>query len=638
MSIAKIFHLFLLIIFGSLSLLSFNYEYDKASKSANEALLQYLDSPVWENTLPADGKALFTTLSSQYPFHFFQYIHSQDSALNYTQGQLFSDNGDTVAALFSQNLGDSRNLSEGRLQVKIDDSKITAKAKHTFVTNLSVIWSLYIAIATVFSLLILKQKSSVLYASNYIDTLANLKFEALAHSRLRGEFKPIASALEIARSTLHNKFDAIQQHNVQLNKEAYQDPVTLFSTRPKFTEKLDNLAKTGKDNYGVMAMIRATELANINQSQGRVAGDSYLAGIASCIQKSINDLQNTECYRISGGDFAIFIPDLLINDSHQLLNDLKSNFDEFQQTIEAESVAYIGLVPYKQGNDALSLVYLADAAVSIAQTMGPNSYHVLEKLNGDELIGDSQWKTAIEDIIKRRALRFHAQDIQPCRGADKVYRELFSRFYSLDGKFLPTATVIAMAERHGLNVELDKIIILSTFKLLIDNPNLDGSFGINVSTASIHQAHFSAWIKDLFTRQRHIASRIVIEVNEAGMQSNIGVSHQFVRDMHGVGARVSVEHFGLGFTSFKFFKEIRPDFVKLDGSYTEEIDANDNNRFFVKMIVDVARKQSIKVIASSVERQEEKLALEHLLVDGLQGYYIAKPKPISLTDEHSATS
>ena len=638
MSIAKIFHLILLIIFGSLSLVSFNYEYDKASKLADEALQQYLNSPIWKTTLPVDGKSLFTTLNSQYPFYFFQYIHGQDGTLNYTEGQLLSGNDDVIAALFAQGLGDTRNLAEGRLQVKIDDSKITSKAKQAFVSNITIIWLLYLVIATIFSLLMMRLKRSIVYASGYIDALSELKFEALAHSRFRGELKPIGVALDKARSILHDKFDEMRNHNLQLNKEVYQDPITLFNTRPKFTQKLDSLAKAGKDNYGIMAMIKATELANINQSQGREAGDNYLAGIASCIRKSIANQQQAECFRISASDFAVFIPNLLINDVHGLLNNLKSNFDAFQQTIDIESVAYTGLVPYKQGNDALSLVYLGDAAVSIAQTMGPNSCHIQEKLNGDELIGDSHWKTAIEDIIQRQALKFHAQDIQPCRGADKVYRELFSRFYSREGKFLPTATVIAMAERHGLNVELDKIIIQSTIKLLINNPRLTGTFGINVSTASMHQAHFSAWIKDLLTRYRHIAARLVIEVNESGMQSNIGVAHQFVRDMHGVGARVSVEHFGLGFTSFKFFKEIRPDFVKLDGSYTEGIDINDNNRFFVKMIVNVAQKQSIKVIATSVERQEEKFTLEHLLVDGLQGYYIAKPKPIAVTDEHSATS
>ena len=51
------------------------------------------------------------------------------------------------------------------------------------------------------------------------------------------------------------------------------------------------------------------------------------------------------------------------------------------------------------------------------------------------------------------------------------------------------------------------------------------------------------------------------------------------------------------------------------------------------MMVDVARRIGIRVIATSVERQEEKLTLEKLLIDGLQGYYIAQPQAMAITDQ-----
>ncbi len=96
--------------------------------------------------------------------------------------------------------------------------------------------------------------------------------------------------------------------------------------------------------------------------------------------------------------------------------------------------------------------------------------------------------------------------------------------------------------------------------------------------------------------------------------------------MHKVGAKVAIERFGLGFTSFKFFREVRPDFIKLDSSYSDNIEQDNNNKFFVRMLVDIAKRISIRVIATGVEKQDEKLTLEKLLVDGLQGYYIAKPE------------
>lgn len=133
-------------------------------------------------------------------------------------------------------------------------------------------------------------------------------------------------------------------------------------------------------------------------------------------------------------------------------------------------------------------------------------------------------------------------------------------------------------------------------------------------------------VKRCIGSQRHIAARLVFEVNEAGLQTNFKAAHSLVHEIHSVGSRVSVEHFGMGLTSFKFFKQVRPDFVKLDRSYAESIDVDTNNRFFVKMMIDIARRLAIRVIACGVERQEEKLALERLLVDGLQGYYIAQPQ------------
>ncbi|ABO23931.1 EAL domain-containing protein [Shewanella loihica] len=638
MGVGKSIHLLLITACLALTALAYLNQRQEIAAIADFQLKEYQADPIWQQPLPEQGQALFTLLTKQYEFQFFQYVHQLDGNLNYTQGELIASGTDLATVLFNQPRENTQALPQGRLQVKLSSRTIAKDALTHFTQTLIWIVGGYLALAVLFTLLMARQKRTIGYAVNALDGFAELKFDAIAHSRFHGELKPLGKALEHCRVALHDKFDQLQQQTEQLNREAYQDPVTLFGTRPKFTEKLDALAKPGKSRIGLMAMIKATELGHVNQSQGRAAGDDYLAGVATCIRKALQGMPNIEAFRISSADFAVFIPDLVLKDAQQPLEKLKAQFDEYQQGSDLESVAYIGMVPYEQGGDALSLVYIADAAVSIAQTLGPNSYHVQEKLSDEELVGDSHWKLAIEDIIKRRAIKFHAQDIQPCRGADNVYRELLSRFYSSEGKFLPTGTVIAMAERHGLSVELDKIIILSTLRLLLDTPTFTGALGINISTASVNQPAFTAWLKDIFVRQRQIASRLVLEVNEAGMQANIRQAHKFVRDMHSVGARVAVEHFGMGFTSFKFFKEVRPDFIKLDGSYSQGIDTDSNNRFFVKMIVDVARKQSVKVIASSIERQEEKFALEQLLVDGLQGFYIAKPKPFTVKDEQSARS
>ncbi|WP_394201822.1 EAL domain-containing protein [Shewanella waksmanii] len=625
MSVTKSFHLLLFICFAAMATAGLFVEQKQLQQLGKQQLEAYLQSQAVQTMSAASGKAFYQQLNTEFDFQFFQYIHTEDNDLSYTFGSL--NNSDTgLQSLLTIELDDTRTYSGGRLQIRLNSKPLTDIAINDLLHWWAIISIAYLLLAVIFTLLMQRQSRSIDYAAQYVSQLTNSKFTALEQSRLTGQFKPLAESLDNGRGQLAQTIATYEKQLATLNKEAYQDPITGLGTRQKFTEHLDSITNGKNSRIGVLAIIKATELASINQSQGRSAGDSYLKKIAEILSQCAGAYEHAHCYRISTGDFGIIIQDLTLKDSQQLLKAIKTQFSEYQQTINADSIGHIGLVPYQQGTEAVPLLTLADAAVSIAQTQGPNSYHVQEKLNGDELYGDTRWQEAIEDLIQRRALKFYVQPISPCRSEVQVYKELLARFYNSEGKFLPTATVIAMAERHGKSIELDKLIILSTIRMLLEDPSIDGAFGINISSASAMQPDFVAWLKDILARQRHIAARLVFEINEAGLQSNFNAAHKLVHEIHSVGARVSVEHFGMGLTSFKFFKQVRPDFVKLDRSYAESIEVDTNNRFFVKMMIDIARRLAIRVIACGVERQEEKLALERLLVDGLQGYYIAQPQ------------
>lgn len=633
MTMSKSYPVFLLLIFLALFAGVFQNENSQLQIQQQQELERFKRDLTAYSQWQGSGKDLFNALSIQYPFQFFQYINDTDGELNHTEGSLTSDNAHPLAGLFSVDLSHTQKLATGRLQVKLSaNAQIAQSISNTEKLGLMFLLSFIILLA-IFTFLMAKLKTSIQYAADYVSHISDMSFSALAASKLNGELNPLKQALEDCRHQLKVQLDKLTQENEKLHKVAYQDPITGFASRPRFTNKLETISNPDIPQFGLMVMVKATELANINQHQGRSAGDDYLARVANCIRKACTKYPDAQCYRVSSADFAVFISDTVLKDGPKFLDELKVYLDEYQQITKTESVAHIGLVPYQQGVEAIHLLTLADTAVSIAQTLGPNSYHIQEKLDGNEQFGDDRWKLAIHDLISRKALKFYQQPIQPCRTEVEVYRELLARFYNSEGKFLPTTTVIAMAERHGMSTELDKLVVISALKMLKENPTINGNFGVNISAFSAHQELFVGWLKDILGKQKYIASRLVFEINESGMQSNLGASHKFVRDVHSVGSRVSIERFGMSFTSFKFFSEVRPDYIKLDGSYTSNIDEDNNNKFFVRMMVDVARRIGIRVIATSVERQEEKLTLEKLLVDGLQGYYIAQPQAITSQDQ-----
>ena len=125
-----------------------------------------------------------------------------------------------------------------------------------------------------------------------------------------------------------------------------------------------------------------------------------------------------------------------------------------------------------------------------------------------------------------------------------------------------------------------------------------------------------------------MATRLIFEITEYGLQQNIKTSKRLIDMLHRVGSRVTVERFGVGLTSFKFFRDLTPDYIKMDSSYTRDIDDDKNNQYFLRLMVDLAHRLSINVLAESVESQEEKHTLEKLFIDGCQGFYIGKPQPL----------
>jgi len=242
--------------------------------------------------------------------------------------------------------------------------------------------------------------------------------------------------------------------------------------------------------------------------------------------------------------------------------------------------------------------------------------------------GNQNWRQEIDSVLESQRLTLLTQQLKPNKLTSKVYSEVLARFLNTNGEMLPTASFIAMAEKLDKVVAVDRMVIEKVL-LEIVNKNLVGqNFGINISARTIHDEHFLIWLERRLLRDPAIASNLVFEISEFGLQQNIKTSKRFIDMIHRVGSRITVERFGVGLTSFKFFRDLKPDFIKMDSMYTRDIDEDKNNQYFLRLMVDLAHRLSITVLAESVESQEEKSTLEKLFIDGCQGFYIGKPKPM----------
>jgi diguanylate cyclase (GGDEF)-like protein len=450
---------------------------------------------------------------------------------------------------------------------------------------------------------------------------------------LPGEFDSVGQAMAKFASFSQQQFQQMSQHARQATEDAFKDTVTGLPNRNKFMQYYqEQLAEGSQVDFGIFAISRCTELQQINQSRGYQEGDKYIQAVAAILAKVAGNYRDFQLFRLNSSDFGLLLPRVTAKEAENFAQQLQSRLNEYQQLTELDSVAYTGLVSYETGKALGELLAVADMSISLAQTKQSNSWHLQKESAGGDLAassyGNQNWRLVIEDVINNNRLSLLIQSIQPSNRSSKTYSEMLVRFKTMENQLLPTAAFLAMAEKLDKITEIDRLIV-ETGITAIKHRNLqDQYFGINLSPRSVHDDHFVIWLERRLLKDATLASKLVFEVSEFGMQQNLKTSKRFIDMLHRCGSRLTVEKFGTGITSFKFFRDLKPDFIKMDGSYTRQIDEDKNNQYFMRLMIDLAHRIGVAVLAESVESQEEKHTLESLFIDGTQGYYIGKPAPL----------
>jgi EAL domain-containing protein (putative c-di-GMP-specific phosphodiesterase class I)/GGDEF domain-containing protein len=417
-----------------------------------------------------------------------------------------------------------------------------------------------------------------------------------------------------------------------LEKDAYIEPVTKLENRNRFIQFFENA--DSRSDFGVLSITRCSELQTINQVHGYHEGDNYIRKVADIMKNAISRYRGAQVFRLNSSDFATLIPNISLKRAETFAADLTASFNEYQYASDLDSIGYTGLVYFNDNKPLSELLALADTGISIAQTKNVNAWYAQTDssilYNNSASYGNQHWRQEIDSVIENQRIKLLVQSIKPNSPNNQIYSEVLARFLNSNDDILPTASFFAMAEKLDKIVAVDQMIIEAVIKEIADRNMQDHFFGINISARSINDGHFLIWLERRLLRDTAIASKLVFEITESGLQQNIKTSKKFIDMIHRVGAKITVERFGIGLTSFKFFRDLKPDFIKMDSTYTRDIDEDKNNQYFMRLMVDLAHRLSVSVLAESVETQEEKFMLEKLFVDGCQGFYIGKPRAISL--------
>ncbi|MFT4800019.1 MAG: diguanylate cyclase (GGDEF)-like protein [Candidatus Azotimanducaceae bacterium] len=471
------------------------------------------------------------------------------------------------------------------------------------------------------------------------DDICERKFAVQDSIPKTRELRRVVEAMNRMSLKIKTMFESQLQLTESLRIEARTDPITALINRREFDALVTGeLVSESGPGSNVLMLLQIRNFATINQTLGHIKADALLKQIGERLKNALATRNEAIICRSSGAEFAIFIPRINLELVRRSLENAFQQVASLQQLTDSGylDVIHMGAVFTKDSIAYSQLLTDADTALRNAQAKGTNGTYFLIHGDSENPVADlvkqaGEWHATLLDVIHKQQFLFHYQPLYQLNADGKqslMANEIFVRI-ELDGDVINAGVFMPMAERFGLLVELDQLII----ERALNETQLDAPpVVINLSTYSLQQDQFRSWLYQQLTVQRSKSHQVIFELQEHAVHLAYNDVRSLVQAGNSLGYRFSVDHFASSATSFAYLESLDVHFIKIDRSFVANLDQQTDNQFFVRSVAQIAHARDMWLIAEGVEREEELQILRELGVDAAMGYLLGRPGPnFSLT-------
>ncbi|MBI3940612.1 MAG: EAL domain-containing protein [Acidobacteria bacterium] len=211
--------------------------------------------------------------------------------------------------------------------------------------------------------------------------------------------------------------------------------------------------------------------------------------------------------------------------------------------------------------------------------------------------------------------------------------EFLLRLQVDQGKIVPPGAFLGVAERYGLIRNVDQWVLCEAIRMIAKVEAGPGQaekqglkVGINLSTKAFAGEGLLEMIESEVRKTGIDPARLIVEITESAAISNVDQAHAFIRSLKGLGCQFALDDFGVGFSSLYHLKNLKVDYLKIDGHFIRELAQNPVDQELVKAIVNMAHGLGIKVVAEHVEDERSMEQLRALGADYAQGNFVGRPR------------
>ncbi|MBP2166846.1 cyclic di-GMP phosphodiesterase Gmr [Erwinia toletana] len=412
---------------------------------------------------------------------------------------------------------------------------------------------------------------------------------------------------------------------------ANTDTITGLPNRNAINQLISQSLEQRKESQLGVVYLDLDNFKKVNDAYGHMFGDQLLQAVSLAILSCLEKDQTLA--RLGGDEFIVQAQ----NTSQQALEAMSTRIlERLRQPfrvglIEVYTGCSIGIaIAPQHGEDRESLLRNADTAMYTAKESGRGKFCIFSAEMNQRVFEYVWLDTNLRKALEHQQLVVH---YQPKIAKDGKVRsaEALVRWQSPERGLVPPGDFISYAEESGLIVPLGRWVMLTVVAQIVAwrKQGIDLRVAVNVSARQLIDQSIYCDLRQALLDSNITGCPIDIELTESCLIENEQQALNLMQQFQDLGAEVHLDDFGTGYSSLSQLARVPINAIKLDQSFVRGVNNQAVSQSLVRAIVAVAKALDLRVIAEGIETAAEEKFVITSGVDLRQGYYYAKPMPVS---------
>ena len=435
----------------------------------------------------------------------------------------------------------------------------------------------------------------------------------------------LANAIERRRTEDRTRHDALH------------DPLTGLPNRNLFFDRLQHALSVAARRETTISVLflDLDEFKVVNDSLGHVAGDELLAAVAPRIEQALRPGDTVA--RFGGDEFAVLAEDVgnergATRVADGIAEALARPFilREREHFVSASIGISIG-----GGSEAPeSLIRDADSALYRAKERGRGRYEIFDEVMRSRVIEHMQIENDLRRAIQQEELELHYQPMVKLRDGSIVAMEALLRWNHPERGMIGPPAFIPIAEESRLIVPIGRWVIEQGCRQAaawqrFHPDSAPVSVAVNLSARQLADPDLLSHIEHCVRANRIDPSSLWVELTETALLDETTFVERTLESLKGLGVRLVLDDFGVGFSSLGYLKRLPLAMIKLDRTFVENLTDDSHDAAIVRAVNDMADTIGIGVIAEGIETEDQLRMATTLGCGFAQGFHFSGPVPVA---------